>query len=176
MAKLFPENIDRNAWRTPLYIFEDADCYFQFGLDAAASDQNRLCDQYFTKENSALDKDWSKVSKNVWCNPPYSRGLKELFIKKAVEESKKGVTTVFFLPALPSERWFPWDVSELIVFIRGRVNFLHPETGVKQSGVATGSCYCVISDDPQTKVRAIDREHIEYNSGYLLNVFDEALA
>jgi hypothetical protein len=39
-------------------------------------------------------------------NPPYSRKLKEAFIRKALEESKKGKTCVLLLPVSTSTAIF----------------------------------------------------------------------
>ena len=170
--------MNRNSWRTPKYIFEEANKHFNFGLDVAASNINHLCDQFFTKENSALDKNWASFSKSVWCNPPYGRGLKEPFFKKALKETSKGVTTVFFVPSLPSEKWFPWDDAKAVVFVEGRVNFLHPITGLKQSGVPAGSCFIIISpkkEKPLTSVRTIDRVVIERQQGDLARLFKEIM-
>ena len=59
-------------------------------------------------------------------NPPYSRKLKEAFVKKAVEESKKGKTCVLLLPVSTSTSLFH-DVivpnAKKIEFVRGRLKF-----------------------------------------------------
>ena len=59
-------------------------------------------------------------------NPPYSRKLKEAFIRKALEESKKGKTCVLLLPVSTSTAIFH-DVilpnAKKIEFVRGRLKF-----------------------------------------------------
>jgi len=49
-------------------------------LDTAATKENTLCQNYFTKEQNALIQDWS-IYKSSWTNPPYNREGR-LFIKK----------------------------------------------------------------------------------------------
>ena len=59
-------------------------------------------------------------------NPPYSRKLKEQFIMKALEESRKGKTCVLLLPVSTSTTIFH-DVilpnAKKIEFVRGRLKF-----------------------------------------------------
>lgn len=60
-------------------------------------------------------------------NPPYSRQLKEAFVRKAVEESEKGKLCVCLLPVSTSTKLFH-DVinpnAKEIRFLKGRVKFL----------------------------------------------------
>jgi len=75
---------------------------------------------------NGLDIPWHKFN---YCNPPYSN--KKPWLLKAIEEQKKGNTTVFLLPAATGSAWF----QDLILpyarvrFIRGRLkldNGTHP--------------------------------------------------
>ena len=47
-------------WETPQYFFDALDKVFRFDLDAAASEANAKCDNYFSDEpgNSAFENDW----------------------------------------------------------------------------------------------------------------------
>ena len=59
-------------------------------------------------------------------NPPYSKKLKEAFILKAIEESKKGKTCVMLLPVSTSTKIFHDHILPAkpeIRFIKGRVKF-----------------------------------------------------
>ena len=49
--------------RTPVEIWEQLSKEFNFTVDACASDKNHLLPKYWTKENSALDKNWDKKHK-----------------------------------------------------------------------------------------------------------------
>lgn len=136
--------IDRDSWQTPSYIFNWLNHKFKFTVDMAASDSNHLCEKYYTKENSALDADFD--GEVVFCNPPYSRGMKEQFLKKAEDECFNNRSIfVFVLPALPSEGWFPTMCSE-IIFIEGRIGFINPATGKEVGSPPSGTC--VIVFDP----------------------------
>ena len=82
----------KDEWYTPKHI---VDYFGKFDLDVASSEYNskRLgIKKYFSKENTALDKDWKG---KVWCNPPFS--IKNDFIKKAREEVDKGNADVYIL-------------------------------------------------------------------------------
>jgi len=59
-------------------------------------------------------------------NPPYSRKLKDEFVKKAIEESKKGKLCVMLLPVSTSTVLFHEHIlpnSKEIRFIKKRIKF-----------------------------------------------------
>ena len=58
-------------------------------------------------------------------NPPYSRNLKEAFIKKAYLESKKGKLCIMLLPVSTSTKIFHEYIynKAKIRFLKGRVKF-----------------------------------------------------
>jgi len=123
--------IDNNAFKskseeyeTPKEIFEPLQKEFNLQLDVCASSSNYKLDNYFTKEDDALTKDWHKYG-NFWMNPPFGRELKK-WVQKAYEESTKGVTGVSILPVRSNTNWW----HELIIgvgaevrFLKGRVKF-----------------------------------------------------
>ena len=69
-----------------------------------------------------LKIEWKKVN---YINPPYSRKLKEAFILKAFEESKKGKICIMLLPVSTSTKIFHEIIypNAEIRFLRGRVKF-----------------------------------------------------
>jgi len=70
-----------------------------------------------------LKIDWGKSN---FINPPYSRLTKEAFIKKAIEESKKGKLCVILLPVSTSTKIFHEFVlpnQSEIRFIKRRLKF-----------------------------------------------------
>ena len=75
-----------------------------------------------------LDGDWGKRN---YINPPYSRQLKEAFVKKAIEQANKGRLCVMLLPVSTSTRlfhdWIKPNAKE-IRFVRGRIRFLGTNT------------------------------------------------
>jgi len=66
--------------------------------------------------------EWKEVN---FINPPYSRKLKELFIRKAFEESKKGKLCIMLLPVSTSTKIFHEIIypNAKIEFIKGRLKF-----------------------------------------------------
>lgn len=62
---------------------------------------------------------------NVFINPPYSRMLKEAFIRKAFEQSQKGRLSVMLLPVSTSTKIFHEVIypNAEIRFLKGRVKF-----------------------------------------------------
>ena len=64
-------------------------------------------------------------------NPPYSRKLKEAFVTKAIEESKKGKLCVMLLPVSTSTKLFYEHIqpnAKEIRFVKGRIKFLGVNT------------------------------------------------
>lgn len=75
------------------------------------------------EEWDGLKEDWAEAN---FINPPYSRKLKEAFVKKAIEESKKGKLCVMLLPVSTSTALFHDYIqpnAKEIRFIRGRIRF-----------------------------------------------------
>lgn len=106
-------------WATPKSLIKELDEEFHFDFDPCP-----LCLTEITPDKDGLLIDWGKCN---FVNPPYSRKLKEAFVKKGIEESKKGKKSVFLLPVSTSTVLFhdyilP-NISEPIRFLRGRVKF-----------------------------------------------------
>jgi phage N-6-adenine-methyltransferase len=86
--------------RTPIDIWKQLSNEFNFTLDACASNENHLCEKYYTKENSCLDKDWS--NEIVYCHPMF-----DIYIGKFVEKAfNEKCITVMLLPASTHTRYF----------------------------------------------------------------------
>lgn len=111
-----------NEWETPKDLFQLLNEEFHFEIDAAATKENALCERFWTPEDDALSQDWYTY-KTVWCNPPYGR-LVGKFIQKGYNESLKGCTVVFLIPARVDTRWWHNYCAKADVrFIRGRLKF-----------------------------------------------------
>lgn len=66
-----------------------------------------------------------------YINPPYSRLLKESFVRKAIEESKKGKLCVMLLPVSTSTKLFHEHIlpnKKDIRFLKGRIKFIGVNT------------------------------------------------
>lgn len=82
----------KDDWATPKDFYEKLNQEFQFDFDPCPF-------QHDTSLWDGLNVEWGGVN---FINPPYSRALKEAFVKKAIEESKKGKTCVMLLPVSTS--------------------------------------------------------------------------
>tara|TARA_R100000808_G_C2127339_1_gene137326 strand:- start:848 stop:1279 length:432 start_codon:yes stop_codon:yes gene_type:complete len=100
-------------WETPHELYDKLNEEFNFDFDP--------CPLY--ADFDGLDIEWGKSN---FINPPYSRPLKDAFVKKAIEESKQGKLCVCLLPVSTSTVLFQDYIlpnAQDIRFIRGRVKF-----------------------------------------------------
>ncbi|MBY6104978.1 phage N-6-adenine-methyltransferase [Ferrimonas balearica] len=128
----------RDAWATPASIFMALQRLYPgetpgFGLDAAASAHNaKVPDNYLTKAHNSLDCDWKAALKPgtnwVWVNPPYS--CAKLFVEKAKQEHKRGVSVVMLLNQVFDTGYFAEaECTEVLVVTDGRIRFVCDVTG-----------------------------------------------
>jgi len=99
-------------WKTPIDLYRDLDSVYDFTFDPCP----------LNADFDGLTKEWGQRN---FINPPYSRKLKEAFIKKAFEQSKKRKVCVMLLPVSTSTKIFHeiiYPYAE-IRFLRGRVKF-----------------------------------------------------
>jgi len=134
------------SWRTPPELFNHLNREFHFGLDAAASNENTLCDYYLPEKEDALNTDWSRLTfhgNSVWLNPPYGRTVHK-WVKKAYQESRKGLTVVLLIMACTETKWwgeYVWKADE-VRLIQGRLRFLD-SSGKPQNAAPKGSAIVV---------------------------------
>lgn len=113
----------KDHWATPKTFYEELNKEFQFNFDP--------CPLHSTFDGLIIE--WKERN---FINPPYSRSLKERFILKALEQSRKGRLCVMLLPVSTSTRIFH-DVilpNAEIRFVRGRIAF----EGVNTFGEVVG--------------------------------------
>jgi DNA (cytosine-5)-methyltransferase 1 len=132
---------DKNLWRTPPEVFAMLNKqYGPFTLDAAANEENHLCEYWYGPGSfigeDALACSWSdgrRLGPNprVFCNPPYNKTAE--FIKKAHDEAVAGNirSATLLVPATTDVKWFheyvwrnPYAVLD---FSKGRIRFLRPD-------------------------------------------------
>ena len=105
-----------DQWATPRDLWHELNNEFNFDFDPCP-----LADEI---EQDGLECDWGKSN---FVNPPYSRKLKDAFVKKAVEENKKGKLCVLLLPVSTSTVLFHEVIkpnAKEIRFLKGRVKFI----------------------------------------------------
>mgnify|MGYP002410489307 CR=1 FL=1 len=110
-------------WETPQNLFDKLDSEFHFTLDVCATKETAKCKNYYTPEIDGLKQDWQGI---VYMNPPYGRKLLKLWIKKAYEESLKGITVICLIPARTDTLYFHnyCMKAKEIRFIKGRLKFV----------------------------------------------------
>lgn len=104
-------------WETPKEFFNKLNQEFNFDFDPCPINHD-------INLWNGLEIEWGKRN---FINPPYSRKLKEAFVKKAIKESKKGKLCVLLLPVSTSTKLFHDFIlpnKKEIRFIKGRIKFI----------------------------------------------------
>jgi len=115
-------------WPTPPELYEPLNAEFGFDTDVAATAENAKCANYWTKEQDGLVQPWGRCN---WMNPPYGRDVPR-WLSRALDESRRGATTVCLIPARTNTGWF----HELCLgaaevrFVRGRPKFGDADHGL----------------------------------------------
>ena len=110
--------INSDNWATPKSLYDELDKEFSFDFDPCP-----LNDKEITPESDGLLINWGVRN---FINPPYSRKLKEAFVKRAIDYSKAGRLCVLLLPVSTSTVLFHDHIkpnAKEIRFLRGRVKF-----------------------------------------------------
>lgn len=105
-------------WETPRELYESLDAEFNFDFDPCP-----ICFGEIKEENDGLLIDWGQRN---FVNPPYSRKLKEAFVKRAIKFKEDGRLCVMLLPVSTSTSLFHDHIlpnATEIRFLRGRVKF-----------------------------------------------------
>ena len=114
MKKIHINNDDNYA--TPPSFFKKLNEEFEFDFDPCPySDTEPLFD--------GLKVEWGQSN---FVNPPYSRKLKEAFVRKGIEEMRKGKLCVFLLPVSTSTKLFHNEIKNnvsRIMFVENRIKF-----------------------------------------------------
>ena len=105
-------------WATPAALYDALDKEFSFDFDPCPLNEKEIL-----PEHDGLIIKWGNRN---FINPPYSRQLKEEFVKAAVRNKFEGRLCVMLLPVSTSTKLFH-DVilpnADDIRFLRGRVKF-----------------------------------------------------
>lgn len=108
----------KNEWKTPQSLYDKLNAEFNFDFDPCPLFYGEI-----TPDRDGLLIPWGKSN---FINPPYERKLKECFIKRAIDESKKGAVCVMLLPVSTSTEIFHKYILPNTIdirFIKGRVKF-----------------------------------------------------
>jgi len=108
-------------YSTPIAIVNPLINEFGLTKDVCASQTNHKLQDYWTKEDNALIKDWIG---NCWMNPPFSKDLNKWVRKAHNETIKHGGTKVCLIPVRSNTKWWAEVCKDAeIRFINGEVNF-----------------------------------------------------
>lgn len=136
------------SWRTPVWLFERLRERFDFQIDAAADYENALLPLYYDEKLNGLEQPWVSWT---FCNPPYKNILP--WVKKAIEEAKRGNASVLLVPARFETEWFrqghPYAYVE---YIYPRVAFVGPKDQPPHA-----SCLMIFSAASVISPRPVDK-------------------
>lgn len=147
--------VTTDDWAIAAEDFEPLQRRYGFTVDAAASAENARLPNYWTAADDALSMSWT--GERVWCNPPYSRPLLELFVCKAWDEHENARTgpelIVMLVPANRTDQ--PWWQSFIepyrdgargmrTRFLRGRLRWIRE--GTEPGGHPRFGCCLLIWD------------------------------
>ena len=126
------ENKDTDIRSTPMWFFNHWNDIFKFDVDVCANEKNAKCKIYYNVKKDGLKQDWGKVN---WCNPPYSLGQIDKWLKKAREEQEKGKTTVVLVPGDTSTKWYHDNILNVgkntVIPIEKRLKFENSNQNAK---------------------------------------------
>jgi len=121
-----------DEWYTPKGIIE---ALGHFDLDPCAP-----CHGFYTAKtcydqfDDGLSKEWFG---RVFCNPPYSRKLVSLFIKR-MSEHGNGVALLFNRMDIAMWHDIIFTTADAMLVIRGRLRFIRPD-GIQGDAAGCGS-------------------------------------
>ena len=104
---------NHDNWATPKEFYDQLNKEFNFDFDP--------CPLF--ADFDGLEIEWGKSN---FINPPYSRKLKDAFVKKAIKEARKGKLCILLLPVSTSTILFHDYIqpnAEEIRFVRKRLIF-----------------------------------------------------
>jgi len=138
----------KDDWATPDYVYRALDEEFSFNFDP--------CPLHSTFDGLSIE--WKERN---YINPPYSLKLKVAFVKKAIEESKKGKLCVMLIPVSTSTKLFHnfiFTNATEIRFVNGRIKFeginsFGKKVGQESNGAPMHDSMIVIFKSPQFKTQ-----------------------
>lgn len=127
MSNAYMPPSQTDNWATPIDLWNKLDEMHNFDVDAAASQANHLCLDWYgldhenPKRRDGLTTSWN--GRTVWINPPYGRIIAE-WTKAAQSHANAGGSVVMLLPSRTDTRWFhEYCLPNDVEFIKGRLKF-----------------------------------------------------
>lgn len=100
----------------------------QFWIDLAASEENSVCEHYYSEADDAFKQSWVFVGEWGWLNPPF--GHIDPWVEKAAHESMNGANIVMLVPSsVGSNWWSKWVIPyAYVTHLNGRITFVGETT------------------------------------------------
>jgi phage N-6-adenine-methyltransferase len=116
-------------WLTPPAIIDALGGAETFDLDPCASDGQpwRTALACFTRADNGLLKPWHG---RVWCNPPYTDDEVGKWLARMANHGN-GTALIFARTETDAFFRHVWERAHGLLFLRGRLNFHHPVTGIR---------------------------------------------
>jgi phage N-6-adenine-methyltransferase len=132
---------DRADWCTPPEIVDAVREVFggTIHLDPCSNPASRvgaLRELMVERGDNGLTASWDGASA-IYVNPPFGAGLSRWVGRCAQAARDHGAQVILLLPAAVETAWWQdviWPTANRIVFPRGRISFLNPETGDREEG------------------------------------------
>lgn len=148
-------------WYTPDWVLDMCTAVLgELDLDPACENKaqpNVKAKNYYDTDDDGLEQPWFG---NVFCNPPYGRGIGS-WVRKAVSEVDNA-NTILLVPARTDTKWFKplWQYD--ILFFEGRIKF----KGNKSDAAPFPSALVCVSKDPNIRANFLE---ISKNYGKTVN-------
>lgn len=116
------ERAKNEEWGTPQLLFDRLNEFYQFTVDAAASDSNHKCGGYWTKEQDGLYQIWH--GKRIWINPPYnSKAIMQWITKVFYASNRNSIIAVMLVPVKSDQKWWRYAIEADQIYLSGRIRF-----------------------------------------------------
>jgi phage N-6-adenine-methyltransferase len=89
-----PLDKQNGVWSTPQWFFDKLLAEFPMTTDVCADATNAKCARYFDEAMGGLAQKWTG---HCWMNPPYTRDVIDLWVRKAYQSAAEGSATVVCL-------------------------------------------------------------------------------
>lgn len=142
MNTLFEKSINStDEWYTPKEII---DSLGEFDLDPCAPlfPLWNTAKVMYNKNDDGLTKEWKG---RVWLNPPYSRPLIELFVKKMAEHNN-GIALLYNRCDSKMFQDVIFETATAMLFMRNRIKFFRPD-GTRGGSPGCGSILIAFGQD-----------------------------
>lgn len=130
-----------DEWYTPKGII---DALGRFDLDPCAAERPLwpTADTMWNRHDDGLSKEWYG---RVWLNPPYSRPLVEMFMRRMAEH-RNGIALMFNRCDSRMFQEYVFDAADGILFLKQRIKF-YREDGTRGDSPGCGSVLIAYGED-----------------------------